>query len=56
VATREELHWRAHELLTWVARGELDVRVDREVPLADAPEAHRALEGRATMGKVLLVP
>ncbi len=56
VATREELHWRAGELLSWVERGELDVRIDREVPLAEARSAHRALEGRATTGKVLLIP
>ncbi len=56
VATREELRWRAGELLSWVERGELDVRIDREVPLAEARSAHRALEGRATTGKVLLIP
>ena len=33
-----------------------DVRIDREVPLADAGEAHRALAERRTTGKVLLVP
>jgi NADPH2:quinone reductase len=54
VATREELLWRAGELLAWVAAGELSVRVGAEYPLADAAEAHRALEGRRTTGKVLL--
>ena len=56
VATREELLWRAGELLAWVAAGELSVRVGAEYPLADATEAHRALEGRRTTGKVLLRP
>ena len=55
-ATRDELVWRAGEVLGWVQDGSLDVRIDREVPLADAAEAHRALEGRHTTGKVLLVP
>jgi len=32
------------------------VRIDREVPLAQAADAHRALEERRTTGKVLLVP
>jgi NADPH2:quinone reductase len=55
IATRDELVWRAGEVLGWVSEGSLSVRVDREVPLADAAEAHRALEGRRTTGKVLLV-
>jgi NADPH2:quinone reductase len=53
-ATRDELLWRAGELLAWAASGELRVRVGAEYPLADAAEAHRALEGRRTTGKVLL--
>ena len=54
IATREELLWRAGELFEWIGRGELQVRVGAEFPLADAAEAHRALEGRRTTGKVLL--
>jgi NADPH2:quinone reductase len=56
IATSEELHWRAGEVLDAVANGSLGVRIDREVPLAHAGDAHRALEARATTGKVLLVP
>ena len=56
VASRDELVWRAGEVLGWVRDGSLDVRIDRTVPLADAAEAHRALEARRTTGKVLLVP
>jgi NADPH2:quinone reductase len=56
IATRDELVWRAGEVLGWLSDGSLSVRVDRAVPLADAAEAHRALEGRRTTGKVLLVP
>jgi len=55
-ATREELQWRADELFDAVAAGALDVRVGATYPLADAADAHRALEGRATTGKVLLLP
>jgi NADPH2:quinone reductase len=55
-ATREELLWRSRELFDAVAAGRLDVRVGARFPLADAAEAHRALEGRATTGKVLVVP
>jgi NADPH2:quinone reductase len=56
IATPEELAWRAGDLFNWVAQGALDVRVDQRYPLAEAADAHRALEGRATAGKVLLVP
>ncbi len=55
-ATREELLWRAGELFSAVAAGGLDVRVGAAYPLAEAADAHRALEGRATTGKVLLLP
>lgn len=54
VLTRDELLWRAGELFAWIAAGELSVRVGAEFALADAAEAHRALEGRRTTGKVLL--
>jgi NADPH2:quinone reductase len=56
VATREELLWRAGEVLGWVADGKLRLRMEFEFSLKDAAEAHRALEGRKTTGKVLLIP
>ncbi len=56
VATREELLSRANALLGWVVRGELSVRIGCEFPLAHAADAQRALAGRQTTGKVLLVP
>ena len=52
--TREELLGRANDLFSWYAAGELDVRIDHTFPLAEAAEAHRYIEGRRTMGKVLL--
>jgi NADPH2:quinone reductase len=55
-ATREELLQRAGEVLGWVRDGKLKLRMEFEFPLKDAAEAHRALEGRKTTGKVLLVP
>ncbi|MGA2737614.1 MAG: quinone oxidoreductase [Bryobacteraceae bacterium] len=54
--TREELLWRAGDILGWVASGELKIRVDRTYPLAAAAQAHRDLEGRHTAGKLLLIP
>lgn len=56
IATPDELRWRAGEVLGWIRDGSLDLRIDREVPLVHASEAHRALEGRRTTGKVLLIP
>ena len=55
-AARDELVWRAGDVLGWVRDGSLNVRIDRAVPLADAGEAHRALEVRPTTGTVLVVP
>jgi NADPH2:quinone reductase len=54
--TREELMKRAGDVLGRVAAGKLAVRISRELPLADAAEAHRLLESRRTTGKVLLIP
>jgi NADPH:quinone reductase len=55
-ATREELLWRAGDVLSWVSSGELKIRVDRAYPLSAAAQAHRDLEGRHTSGKLLLIP
>lgn len=55
-ASREELRERAGAILGWMREGRLDVRIDREIPLEQAADAHRALEGRETTGKVLLLP
>ncbi len=55
-ATRAELLERAGDVLGWVADGSLEVRIDREFPLAQAAQGQRELEGRRTRGKVLLIP
>ncbi len=51
---REELLWRAGDVLNWIDTGKLKLRIDRTYPLADAASAHRDLEGRHTAGKVIL--
>jgi NADPH2:quinone reductase len=56
IADRTSLEARSADVLGDVAAGRLAVRIDRRLPLADAAEAHRALEGRLTAGKVLLAP
>ena len=40
----------------WIKAGKLKLRIDLTLPLAQAAEAHRQLEGRQTTGKVLLIP
>jgi NADPH2:quinone reductase len=55
-ADRDELLWRADDVLSWIGDGRLRLRIDRELPLRDAAEAHRLLESRATKGKLLLIP
>jgi len=54
--TREELEWRAGEVLGSIAEGELKLRIHKTYQLADAAQAHRDLEGRSTTGKLLLIP
>ncbi|WP_299427420.1 quinone oxidoreductase [uncultured Meiothermus sp.] len=54
--TRQELEWRAGDVLRWALEGKLQIRVGAEFPLSQAAQAHLALQGRATTGKVLLIP
>jgi len=53
--TRDELLWRAGDVLNAVASGTLRLRIDKTYPLADAAAAHRDLQSRNTIGKLLLV-
>ena len=55
-ATPAELRARAADLFAWLADGSLHVRVGATFSLTEAAAAHRALEGRSTTGKVLLLP
>ena len=55
-STREALLARAGQVLGWVSEGKLKVRVGERFALSEAAQAHRALEGRQTTGKVLLIP
>ena len=54
--TADEFGWRAGELLDAIATGVLDITVSNRYALADAADAHRDLEGRRTVGSVVLVP
>ena len=56
IAVREELLQRAGEVLGWIRDGKIKLRIEHQFPLAQAADAHQALEGRKTSGKILLIP
>ncbi len=56
IATPAELKARTDDLFGWIADGSLKVRVGARYSLADAADAHRDLESRSTIGKLLLIP
>ena len=56
IAAREELLQRAGEVLGWIKEGKIKLRIEHQLPLGQAAEAHKALEGRKTTGKILLIP
>ncbi len=56
VATREELVARSTAIFGLIASGELDIMIGNTYPLEDAAQAHVDLEGRTSMGKLILTP
>ena len=56
IASRDELEWRANDVLQLIADGDLKLRIHKTYSLSDAEQAHRDLEGRKTTGKLLLKP
>jgi NADPH2:quinone reductase len=56
IEDRVGLMERARDLFQWIQNGTVEVLVGGTHPLAEATAAHRALEGRASTGKLLLVP
>jgi len=54
--TEQEFSWRAEELFDAIADGSVKITVSRRYPLADAAQAHRDLQGRKTVGSIVLVP
>lgn len=53
-ATREDIARRAREVLKGIKHGWLSLRIDTVIPLFDAEKAHRLLEGRKSVGKIIL--
>lgn len=56
VVTREDLLERSAEIFAWMAEGKLSQTIGHRFALEQAAEAHRTLEARSSVGKVLLVP
>jgi NADPH2:quinone reductase len=56
IATREEMEWRANDVLNMISQGKLKLRIGHTYKLEQAQQAHRDLEGRKTTGKLLLIP
>ena len=54
VKTREELIQRTNALFDWLLRGKLRVHIDKVYPLEGVAQAHRDLESRKTIGKLIL--
>ena len=56
IRTRDEFTWRTNQLFDAIATGTVKVNVSAHYPLKDAAQAHRDLEGRRTVGSVVLTP
>jgi len=56
MADRAGAEKMARDLFRVVDRGEVKIQIGRRWPLADAPQAHIALEKRETTGSLILVP
>jgi NADPH2:quinone reductase len=54
--TRDEFTWRTNQLFDAIGSGTIAVTVSGRYPLQDAAQAHRDLQGRKTVGSVVLTP
>lgn len=56
IRTAQEFSWRAGELFDVVAGGDISIEVGGRYPLAEATRAHQDLQGRKTLGPIVLLP
>ncbi|MEX0803211.1 MAG: quinone oxidoreductase [Candidatus Binatia bacterium] len=56
VASHADVLWRAGDLFNWLAEGKLSVKIGNTYRLSQAADAHRELESRKSLGKILLIP
>ncbi|ANK79550.1 MAG: quinone oxidoreductase [Rhizobiales bacterium NRL2] len=55
-ATRADLELSAGRVMEMVSSGKVKIEINQRYALADAPQAHRDLEGRRTTGQTVLLP
>lgn len=56
IRTEQEFSWRATELFNLIGSGAITAKVGGRYPLCEAPRAHTDLQGRQTVGSLVLVP
>jgi NADPH:quinone reductase-like Zn-dependent oxidoreductase len=56
IRTRDEFTWRTNQVFDAITSGTVKVSASAHYPLEDAAQAHRELEGRRTVGSVVLTP
>ncbi|HEY1396771.1 quinone oxidoreductase [Roseateles sp.] len=56
LTTAEERQTRATELFGWIRSGVVRLRLSQTLALRDGAQAHRALESRQAIGKIVLLP
>ena len=54
VRDEKEIGWRTGEMFELWKKGKLKIKIGRTYPLAEAAQAHADLQGRRTIGKLLL--
>lgn len=56
IATPEELSWRANDVFDWITQGKIKMDNFTVFTLSEAKKAFEMLEGKKTIGKLLLKP
>ncbi|GAM83314.1 hypothetical protein ANO11243_013010 [Dothideomycetidae sp. 11243] len=56
IFTREEFDLYTEQLLDFIAKGELNIRIHEVYPLTEIARAHNDIQGRGTTGKLLIDP
>lgn len=56
IVTREEFETYTDQLLDYIVKGDLNIKIHEVYPLSDIARAHKDIEGRVSTGKLLLDP